>query len=206
MIDLARYPEDASVFEALQQSIRGALDIDRRLPSWPFRLDSANVDICQYSHAIEGAFGPVLNSLVSVHNDDAVSLVVLEPSPRYYRDNYGSYPSFAIASSDLPEAYWELVAHEPGGDPTGAVTYTADIVALVGSSSKWAVWAERSWDLALVFSGHRNGPWLSCGVPFVPAEVALADFTEPDFKTPLPADQRATFLRNFQRRSSGEYH
>ena len=97
-----------------------------------------------------------------------------------------------------------MVAHEPDGDPTGAVTYTADVVALAGSSKRWAVWAERFWDLAIVFSEHSEGPWLSRGVPFVPVEVALTDFTEPDFKTPLGADQRATFLHNFrQRRKSG---
>lgn len=202
MIHLTRYPEDAAAFDALLGSTRRVLDTDRRLPDWPFRLDAANADVCQYSHAIEGTFGGVLQALVDVHGDDAISLVVLEPSPRYYRDNYGSYPSFTLPSRELYAAYWDLVSHEPAGDPTGAVTYTANVVALAGSSERWAVWAERSWDIAIVMSQHGDGPWLSRGVPFVPVEVALADFTEPDFKTPLSSEQRTTFLRNFRQRST----
>lgn len=198
MIDLTQYPKDPTAFGALLNCITSVLDTDRRLPDWPCRRRSANADVCQYSHAIEGTFGPVLQALVDLHGDEAVSLVVLEPSPRYYRYNYGSYPAFSLSSQDLAEAYWEAVAHEPQGDPTGAVIYTADVVALTGSSKTWAVWAERSWDIAVVFSEHRNGPWLSRGVPFVPAEVALRDFTEPDFKTPLSPEQRQAFLRNFR--------
>jgi hypothetical protein len=70
-------------------------------------------------------------------------------------------------------------------------------VTAVGSAGAWAVWAERSWDLAIVLSETAHGPWLSQGVTFFPVEVALADFTEPDFKTPLSPSQRSTFLANY---------
>ena len=92
MIDLGRYPEDAEAFDADLNGIRSALDTDRRLPDWPFRLDAVNVDVCQFSHAIEGTFGGVVQALADVHGDEAVSLAVLEPSPQYYRDSYCSYP------------------------------------------------------------------------------------------------------------------
>jgi hypothetical protein len=116
------------------------------MPDWPFRLRAANADVCQYGHAIEGAFGAVPQALVDYHGDCTVSLAVLEPSPRYYRENYDAYPAFALPGRALSETYWDSVALEPGGDPTGAVTYTADVVALVGSSGTWAVWGERSWE------------------------------------------------------------
>ncbi|MFD1575123.1 hypothetical protein ACFSEO_13355 [Agromyces cerinus subsp. nitratus] len=183
--------------------VQQAVDPDTRLPALPFRAPTGVLDICQYSNAIEGSFGPVLQSLVDSHGDSSVSLVVLDPSPQYYRRGYGSFPAFRVPGSGLSDAYWDLVAHEPEDDPTGAVIYTADVVAIVGSSGQWSVWGERSWDLAIVLSQIDGGPWLTCGVPFVPVEAALADFTMPDFKRPLPDTERSEFLRNIRERGWG---
>ncbi|MDP9903112.1 hypothetical protein [Arthrobacter bambusae] len=110
---------------------------------------------------------PVLQALVEAHNDTSVSLAVLDPAPAYYRDNYGSYPVFTLPGVTIDDNYWDAVTFEPGGDPTGSVAYTANVVALVGSSERWAVWAERSWDMALVLSQHTNGAWTSAGVTFL---------------------------------------
>lgn len=199
----AFYPAETTVFRSILADIRRLVDPDARLPAWPFLAPTGVVDICQYSNAIEGPFGPVLQSLVDYHGDASVNLVVLDPSPRYYRDGYGSYPAFRVAGSGLASTFWDLVAHEPRNDPTGAVIYTADVVAIVGSSGQWSVWGERSWDLSIVLSQTEGGPWLSCGVPFVPVEEALSDFTMPDFKTPLPDNVRSEFLRNIRERRSG---
>jgi hypothetical protein len=154
--------------------------------------------VCQYSHAIEGAFGPILKSLADFHGDGVVTTPVLEPTPIYYREHYSGFSVFSLPREDLAESFWDCVSFEPDNDPTGAVAYTANVVTAMGDSGAWAVWAERSWDLALVLSGTADGPWLSRGVPFVAVETALADFTEPDFKTPLSSSARRTFLANYR--------
>ncbi len=199
MNDVVTYPRDNDQNSQLLGEVRALLETESRLPDWPFRAASGNVDVCQYGHAIEGSFGPVLQALVDTHGDVSVTGATLDPSPAYYREHYGTYGSFRISGPGIGEAYWDAVAYEPQDDPTGALTFTANVVAIVGSSGQWSVWAERSWDLALVMSQYSDGPWLSRGVAFVPVEKALADFTEPDFKTPLGADQRAEFLRNVRR-------
>jgi hypothetical protein len=196
------YPSDATSFQRILGSFERVLHTENRLPHWPFRSRTGTVDICQFSLAIEGPFGPVLQALVEAHEDTSVSLVVLDPAPAYYRTYYGSYPGFTLPAAGIAENYWDAVSFEPGGDPTGSVAYTANVVALVGSSGKWAVWAERSWDIALVQSQRAQGPWTSVGVNFVPVEDALANFTEPGYKLPLPSYQRATFLENFRKRES----
>lgn len=147
-------------------------------------------------------FGAVLQALVDAHGDTTVSHIVLEPTPGYYRENYGCYPGFTIPAQGIAEGYWSAVAHEPEGDPTGAVAYTANVIGIAGSSGAWAVWGERSWDLAIVVSQFVSGPWTSLGVSFVSAESALADFTEPDFKVPLSEDGRAQFLANAKARGT----
>lgn len=204
MTEAVLYPSDIEGFERNLRDIERVLETNRRLPDWPFRVPTGNADVCQFSLAVEGPFGAVLQALVDSHADESVSLAVLDPSPDYYRENYGTYPAFTTPGGAIATTYWELVAHEPGGDPTGAVTYTANAVALVGSSGAWAVWAERSWDLAIVLSQQANGPWTSCGVSFVSATEALATFTEPDFKLPLAPSDRAAFLQNVRVRGRAQ--
>jgi hypothetical protein len=198
MSDVMRYPVDSAAFDAILGHVERVVDSGARLPDWPLRnRRTANIDVCQYSHAIEGAFGPVLQSLADFYSDDVVTTLVLEPAPAYYRAQYGAFPIFSLPRRDIAAAFWDCVSFEPEGDPTGAVVNTAGVVTSVGTSGTWAVWAERSWDLAIIMSQTAGGPWLSRGVPFVPVEAALADFTEPDFKTPLSSERRNTFLENF---------
>ncbi len=155
---------------------------------------------CQFSLAIEGPFGAVLHALADDGGDERVSVAVLEPSPDYYRANYGSFPVFTLSHHEIVQEYWHAVSHEPEGDPTGSIAYTANAVCITGSTGTWAVWAERAWDLAIVLSKDANGSWESVGVKFVDAETALADFTEPEFKTPLSNNARAEFLDNVHKR------
>jgi hypothetical protein len=153
------YPADASTFEQILGDVTRTLDLKVRLPAWPFRAARGNVDICQFSPAVEGPFGAVLQALVDVHGDTTVSLVALEPTPAYYRDNYGSYPAFIVPGENVAHSYWNAVSRPPGEDPTGSLAYTANVVGIAGGTGAWAVWAERSWDLALVVSQVAKGPW-----------------------------------------------
>jgi hypothetical protein len=200
MSAVVRYPQDASAYELILGQVKRVLDIDQRLPQWPFIAPAGHADICQFSLAVEGPFDAVLEALVGTYGDETVSLVILQPSPIYYRENYGSYPAFMTSAAGIADTYWDLVSYEPGGDPTGAASYTAEVAAIVGSSGAWGVWAERTWDIAIVLSQQANGPWLSRGVTFVSAEEALANFTEPEFKVPLAAQDRSTFLANVRNR------
>jgi hypothetical protein len=194
------YPEDAGAFVKLLGEVKRVLDTDLRLPKWPFTAPVGHADICQFDWVVAGDFGAVLDALVVTYGDEAISFVVLEPTPKYYQKNYGSYPTFVTAGATIADRYWELLSYEPGGDPAGAAINTANVVAIVGSSGAWAVWAERSWGLAIVLSQHVNGPWTSRGVNFVPVEEALANFTEPDFKVRLARRVRSRFLQNVRDR------
>jgi hypothetical protein len=81
MTDTPRYPESRVAFEALLGNVERVVDTSARLPDWPLRSRrTANVDVCQYSHALGGAFGPVLQSLADFHGDDVVTTLVLDPT------------------------------------------------------------------------------------------------------------------------------
>lgn len=186
------WPRDEDRYLDLLSSVERLLNTSVRFPELPFRAGRGNLDICQYSHAIEGSFEPVLQALVDSHADESVTVATFDPEPAEYREEYGTFGAFTIPGRRISETYWDAVAQES----TGELIFSANVVAQVGSSGRWAVWAERSWDLAIIMTEGAGGPWLSCGVEFVPVEVALENFTEPEFKKPLKDDQRAKFLRN----------
>ena len=199
----AKYPADAASFVEIIKPIDGVLKPQLRFPRWPFKAPSGHVDVCQFSLAIEGPFGPVLQALARTYGDRTVSLAVFDPTPAYYRENYGSYPGLTSPASLISERiYYDATTYEPNGDPTGAVAFTANVVGITGTSGRWAVWAERGWDLAILLSDRPGGAWLSEGVDFVPLEKALNDFTEPDFNAPLPPGVREEFLRSFRTSSA----
>lgn len=199
MISLVgEWPHDEAQYLDLLRGVERILNTAVRFPELPFRSGRGNLDICQYSHAIEGSFEPVLQALVDSHADKFVTVATFDPGPMEYREEYGTFGAFTIPGRHISETYWNAVSQES----TGELIYSANVVAQVGSSGRWAVWAERSWDLAIIMSENAGGPWLSCGVDFVPVELALANFTEPEFKNSLTDDRRTTFLRNVRNMGS----
>ncbi|MDR5701869.1 hypothetical protein [Agromyces aerolatus] len=51
--------------------------------------------------------------------------------------------------------------------------------AITGSSGRWAVWGQRSWDLGILLSDSEDGPWKNAGVEFLSIEEALEYWVEP---------------------------
>lgn len=165
----------------MRRAITPALALTTCLPNWPFLASTGNVDICQFNWVISGVFGDVLPELAIQHDDSHITLTVIEPSPTdFYHRYYSHFPAFSLAVPRLnTDGYWESLSFAPDDDPTGAIAYTADLVAIVGFSLQWAVWAERRWDLALLHTQSVGGPWLARSVPFVPVEGRLLTSPSP---------------------------
>lgn len=196
------YPTRAEAYADLLGSVETSVVTESRLPDWPFRAAVSNADICQFDEVVGGVFGPVLAALAEAHGDETITLVMFDPSPDLQRSYFGRYPAFRLPAESIADSYWHALAFEPNEDPAGAVNSVADVVVLAGDSGRWSVFAQRDWDLTIVSSQTVGGGWLERGVPFLSAEEALAEFTEPDFKIPLPPDDRATFLRHVRERGT----
>ena len=195
-MDDAFYPEAEEDYASIRAKIAEFVRLEDRYPAWPFRAPSGHADFCEYSDAIEGDFDFVLQALTAHYGDTSVNLAVLEPSPQlYYCTHFGRYPAFTLATHELPR-YWEAVSFEPTGDPTGAVIFTADVVAISGDTGRWAVWEERQWNLSIVLSDEPNGLWTRGPVTFSEIEDALSWYIEPPYKIPLDPAERSQFLRN----------
>jgi hypothetical protein len=203
--DEAHVPPTSDDFTTFLSEISEVVDANSRLPDWPFLAPSGYVSICQFGLVLGTPFVPVLQELSAIYGDSEVTLAVLEPNPSYYLRAYSHFPGFRIESESLTdEVYWAALSYEPGGDPTGAIAYTADVVAAVGSSRSWAVWGQRDWEVALVLARTEIRDRLRRSLPFVNAREALGELRGPSgWVKPLTEIEIATFLRNVEERGAG---
>jgi hypothetical protein len=178
--------------------VTSVVDPVLRLPTLPFRARAGAVAVAQYGRFLGVEFVPVLRALAGVYGDDEVATAVVEPATSYYRGHYGFLPGFLVPADALDDWYWEGLRYAPCGDPTGEIGESGGVVAVTGSSRRWAVWGQRSWDLVLVWALER-GRWLDAGVPFVSPRTALEDFAGyGTWGTRLRDDDAAAFVRNVE--------
>lgn len=183
-------------FDAIWQMIETVVDPLVRLPRLPFRASSGVVAVAQYERLLSADIIPVLQALAVAQNDGEVVTAAVEPAAAYYDEHYQFLPGFTVAPKTLDQGYWQGLTYSPSGDPTGEIGASADVLAVVGSSGQWAVWGERSWDLALVWA-IEAGSWLHAGIPFVSPRTALEDFAGyGTWGTRLDEHAVATFVRN----------
>jgi hypothetical protein len=191
-------------FAELVAEVRRQLDPAARLPNWPFLTSSGFVTIYEYDRMLGGDFGLVVQALAQTHGDRLVTVVGLDPPAAYYGDGYGFLPGFRIADDLVAASYGAALRYEPGGDPTGAMAFTINVVGIVGSSGAWSAWGQRDWEIGLVLTPESQGPWLQQPVPWFGPDVDLDSIRSPaGWGTSLAAEDRSTFWRNVRERGSG---
>ena len=183
-------------FAAYWSDIASLLDPELRLPKMPFRLGVREVGVAQYDRMLSANFVPVLRALGEAHGDRSITLAVIQPAPSYYQEQYSFFPAFRASVESLEDEYWSGLSYEPLADPTGAIAFTANVVAIVGSTKSWAVWGERQWELALVQASATDRGWLDQGVPILPPGDAIERFTAPRDRRTLTDAEVAAFVEN----------
>lgn len=199
----AGFPDNADAFASMLADVAGAVDARVRFPDWPFLLPTGHSLICEFDRLLGSGFAPVLEELTRSHRDDDVTLVVLDPAPSYYWREYSHVAGFRVERDSLHEGYWSGLSFRPQGDPTGAFAYTANVVAITGSSRGWAVWGQRDWELALVHDTMAVGRWQDVGIPFAGPRDAIERFRAPSgWSEPLSESAVSTFIENFRERQA----
>ncbi|MGH3248466.1 MAG: hypothetical protein ACRDOI_19990 [Trebonia sp.] len=199
-----RFADNDDSFSEIVEIVYDQLDTGRRLPDWPFKMLAGFAAIYEYDRILGGDFGSVIATLVSAYGDEVVTVVGFEPLPSYYRDAYNFYPGFQVPGRSVGDGYGEGLRYEPGDDPTGAMAYTLNIIAIVGASGAWSVWGQRDWEIGLLLTRDPSGAWLSDDVPRYGHDVDLASIRSPvGWGIPLSDAQLQTFSKNLRERGSG---
>ncbi len=149
--------------------------------------------------ALGGHFWPVLRELARTYADDRVYLLVVAPDgDSYYAPEYGVYPAAVLSSTASEDEYWETISEEPGGDVTGALAFSAEVVAFTGDSGEWGCWAESGYEIAAVQGWPATLSPLVY-VPLLNAVETLEDFVSLAFyKHGVPRDFASAFLANYK--------
>jgi len=202
-----RFADSDDSFSELVKVVHAQLNTACRLPDWPFKMLDGFAVIYEYDRILGGDFGPVIAALASAYGDEVVTVVGFEPSPSYYRDAYNFYPGFQVPGRSAGDGYGEGLWYEPGGDPTGAMGDTLDVVAIVGASEAWSVWGQRDWEIGLLLTRDLGEAWLGDDVPRYNHDVDLASIRSPaGWGMPLSDAQLETFEKNLRGRGSGPEH
>jgi len=192
-------------FDRLTETVGSVVELKSRLPAWPFRpAAGAFGQVIEYDRVLGDDFAEVLVALTRTYLDQSVATVVLGPDVQYYRTAYGTLPGFEVEAAWLEAGYGEGMRYEPRGDPTGALAYTANVIAVAGSARRWALWGQRDWEIAVLCTPHDVGPWLDTSVPVFGRDLDLDAIRSPaGWGVPLSEGERREFWRNLRLRGSG---
>lgn len=153
-----------------------------RLPSWPFTTMSGVVDVCEFEPSTSADFETVLMSLTQLHGDSSVSFLAIEKESRYFIKHYNFFPGFTLSVDSIPQGYWAALNHAPGGNEAESLLVRSEVITIFGSSGKWAVWAQRDWDMAVIFSESGPMVWRDRGITFLAPADAVEAWARPNFR------------------------
>lgn len=191
-------------FKEFERDVTERVDDASRFPDWPFRTGSGFAHVYEYDRVLGGSFGTVLAALAAAYQDSFVTVAVFDPVAEYYQTGYDFYPAFRTHGNAIEAAYGDALRHEPGGDPTGAIAFSANVVGMAGASRSWALWGQRDWEIALLLTPDDLGPWLDAPVPAFGRHMDLGSIRSPaGWGVDLRESDLRAFWRNVRDKGSG---
>lgn len=199
------FPSDMAGFGDLQNFVSTCIDLDTRIPQWPFYIQKGFVSLFQFDRVLLfGNFGEVLSTLATHYEDDHVTVLGLEPKPSYYIKEYGLFPAFQLEKDSIETGYWEAITYKPDDDETGSLGISLNAIAITGSSRSWAIMGQRDWEIALLVTPDDEGPWQSCEVPSFDRNINIDLIGRPPgWGTPLSEEDRLVFAQTIREHGSG---
>ncbi|MEV4750852.1 hypothetical protein AB0K21_31200 [Streptosporangium sp. NPDC049248] len=189
---------DRSGYEEVRTCVAAVFNLEARLPDMVFRNPSKSTLFCEFEAVLGVDFWPALCALAQLHGDDWIHLLVLDPDgDSYYVPEYNMYPAASIATTSSMDEYWELISEEPSGDVTGAIVFSAEVIALTGVSGKWGCWGERSIGVAAIQGVPADG-WREKYGPLLTVNDALRQYITPNFrKLGVPGEFASALTTNY---------
>jgi hypothetical protein len=141
-----------------------------------FKKPRPNTLFAEFEVAMSGAFWPVIQAIARAYGDELVHILVLDPDPEhYYLQHYGKYEAATIRIDASEGDYWGLISDEPSGDPTGAIVFSANVVAIVGDSGRWGCWGEKELEVMAIQGLPEKGN-SDLQIPLLSAKDAIDTF------------------------------
>jgi hypothetical protein len=185
MVERSRLVADRDGYEEVRTCVASAFNLEARLPDMVFRNPAKSTLFCEFEAVLGADFWPALCALAELHGDEQIQFLVLDPDgDSYYVPEYSMYPAASIALTSSADEYWKAISEQPSGDVTGAIVFSAEVIAFTGVSGKWGGWGERSLGVAAIQGMPDvglSGTWREKYGPFLAANDALHQYIAPNF-------------------------
>lgn len=193
-------------FPVVKQKVDDTFRVERRLPEQVFKRAYRFQLLCEFNFAM----ADILAMLWKVRSPLArenVLLSVLDPDPiTYFFKHFHKISAFYFKAGISKGEYYDMRKRDPG-NPTDAIMYNTEIETYIPDSSGWAMWGERSREIAVIglddpalaaFLINENGYWMD-------AETASSSFAKMPFRDQkMPEDFRRALIANYGSRADLE--
>lgn len=193
-------------YPAARQKVESTFHVERSLPEHVFKHSYRIHLLSEFDYGM-GGFLDALRKTCSVFASDTVLLSVLDPDPiNYFYKHYHKINAFYFKGNITKKEYIDLRWHNPGNE-ADAIQFNTGIETSVPSSENWAMWGERSREIAVIglddselaaFLVNDKGYWMD-------AETASNEFASmpyPEHK--MPEDFRRALIANYGSRADLE--
>jgi len=124
---------------------------EKRFPQQVFKPLLNQFLICDLYVAVSDIFWEQLKRIANLTNDAHILMAVLEPDPRkYFYKKFGYYNWCCFPRSLTAEEYWSVMEMSPQNSPLDSIFWHAFVMAWFSPSKQWAIWGERSYDIAIL--------------------------------------------------------
>jgi len=142
---------EAEDFKNVQDLLAKSFNIHENLPEQVFKPHLTQFIFLEFDLIMSSLFWPGLQFLFQAGGDNLIFLAVLDPDPQaYYFHHFNRYPVIRISPIDSESDYSNDLQSEPPGSPADSITNNSTTVTLIGDLGKWAIWADRSYEVGIL--------------------------------------------------------
>lgn len=144
-------------FDLNMKIIDAICDRKRCLPEQIFRQAKEHSFCLLFDEIFLPSFFVDMKEFLRHENEAEFCLIVLDPDPEtYFFEHFGTYHLVSFAGDDSVEDYMALLNRDPGGSPADAIMHSSDVVLFYSATKRWAVYADRAWDIAVCWFANEE--------------------------------------------------
>ncbi|WP_309673131.1 hypothetical protein [Gemmatimonas sp.] len=140
-----------SEYEDSKSQCDAVIERSRRLPQHVFQPRLDHFLLLDFDRILSADFIRLLQSGVRELDEVEIKLSLIEPDPaEYFYSNFGIYGTLDFTVATSAEELIDAIAWEPQDSPADALLYNSAILCAYSPSARWAVWADREHEIAVV--------------------------------------------------------
>ena len=153
-----RFFTERDAFLKCQSAIDALIMREKHLPEQVFKKPlSLFLFISSDEIFHTASFFERIKSFLRQIGESQCFLAVIEPDPEdYFFRHFGKYSVVEMSVDDTDEDYLRIAQEDPGDSPADAIGFNSRVVLLFSDSRRWAIYADREFELGIVGVAEDN--------------------------------------------------